>query len=198
MEDDFPPRQRHQFASTIRAHTQRMQRIVDELLDLSRLESGRWMPDLREVDVRAIANDTLAAVKASADAKGLELHVAVTEPAEMITADGTALRQVFANLVENAVRHTQRGSVTVFAQRETGGVRVGVKDTGPGIAIEHLPRIFERLYRVDAARARHDGGTGLGLAIVKHMVETHGGRVYAMSEIGKGTTISAFFPDQPT
>jgi len=196
MEDDFPSQQRHQFASTIRTHTQRMQRIVDELLDLSRLESGRWMPDLREVDVRAIANDTLAAVQASADAKGLDLRVEVAESAEMMTADGTALRQVFANLVENAVRHTQRGSITVFAERETGGVRVGVKDTGPGIAVEHLPRIFERFYRVDAARARHDGGTGLGLAIVKHMVETHGGRVHAKSEIGKGTTISAFFPDQ--
>ena len=87
--------------------------------------------------------------------------------------------------------------MTVFARRGGAGVVVGVRDTGSGIPAEHLPRIFERFYRADAARSREEGGTGLGLAIVRHMVESHGGRVWAESEVGRGTTISAEFPDPP-
>ena len=112
------------------------------------------------------------------------------------TADPTALRQILQNLVENAVRYTPTGSVTVFADRKDGGTVVGVRDTGIGIPREHLPRIFERFYRVDAGRSREVGGTGLGLAIVKHLAEAHGGSVRATSTLGSGTEIAVFFPDQ--
>ncbi|MEJ7760719.1 MAG: ATP-binding protein [Gemmatimonadaceae bacterium] len=196
-DDDLPLERRRQFAKTIYTHTERMQRIVDDLLDLSRLESGRWTPSVSEQDVAAVAADALSSVQASADAKGLNLQVEVSAPASSLIADITALRQVLANLLENAVRHTSFGHVTVFADREIGGVWIGVRDSGPGIGAEHLPRIFERFYRVDAGRTRDSGGTGLGLAIVKHLVETHGGRVRAESAIGHGTTIAAFFPDRP-
>jgi signal transduction histidine kinase len=112
-----------------------------------------------------------------------------------VFADPVALRQILANLVDNAVRHTPSGRITVFARPEAGGgVLVGVTDTGRGIPAEHLPRVFERFYRADAARSRQDGGTGLGLAIVKHMVEGHGGRVFAESTVGTGTTVGAWFP----
>jgi two-component system, OmpR family, phosphate regulon sensor histidine kinase PhoR len=103
---------------------------------------------------------------------------------------------VLCNLVENSVRYTPSGTVTVSAERADKGVWLHVRDTGVGIAPEHLSRIFERFYRVDASRSRNQGGTGLGLAIVKHLVEAHGGRVRAQSEPGFGTTVSAFFPDQ--
>jgi len=196
-DDDPPETTRRQFASTIRAHTQRMQRIVDDLLDLSRLESGRWLPDAAPVDVRSAANEVLASVKQVADEKGLTLEISVDDSATTIVADRTALRQILSNLVENAVRHTISGTVTVFAERDGTGVWVGVSDTGPGIGAEHLPRIFERFYRVDVGRSRDSGGTGLGLAIVKHLVEAHGGRVNATSELGKGTRIAALFPDRP-
>src|SRR5262249_15290778 len=102
------------------------------------------------------------------------------------------------NLVENAVRYTPAGGeVVVFSKDDAagGGVWIGVRDSGAGIAPEHLPRIFERFYRVDAARNRAEGGTGLGLATVPHLVEAHGGRVVAESEPGKGTTISLLFPN---
>ncbi len=104
------------------------------------------------------------------------------------------MRQVLSNLVDNALRHTPSGSVTISARHEGDGVLLCVRDTGVGIGAEHLPRIFERFYRADAARSRHEGGTGLGLAIVKHMVEAHGGRVRAESSAGGGTTVSVFFP----
>ena len=110
--------------------------------------------------------------------------------------DATALRQVLGNLVDNAVRHTVQGRVVLFSRRHERGVIVGVRDTGIGIAPEHLPRIFERFYRVDPGRSREQGGTGLGLAIVKHLVEAHGGRVRAESELGRGTEITALFPDR--
>jgi signal transduction histidine kinase len=174
-----------------------MQRIVDDLLDLSRLESGRWLPEAVSVDVRSAAEEVLAGVKRIADQKGLSLATLVDESAGKMVADRTAVRQVLSNLVENAVRHTASGSVTVFAKRDGDGVWIGVNDTGPGIPPEHLSRIFERFYRVDVGRDRDSGGTGLGLAIVKHLVEAHGGRVRARSDPGSGTRIAAFFPDTP-
>lgn len=130
------------------------------------------------------------------------LNVRVAEDAPTVYADPTALRQVVTNLVENAVRHTATGTVTVVTARNGGGaggggVWVSVRDTGVGIAPEHLPRIFERFYRVDRARSRDAGGTGLGLAIVRHLVEAHGGHVQAESQIGRGTTVAGFFPDAP-
>ena len=119
----------------------------------------------------------------------------VDPAAPTVRADPVAVRQVLGNLVENAVRYTPGGgTVTIFSRAEDGGVRLGVRNTGTGIPSDHLPRIFERFYRVDPARSRAAGGTGLGLAIVKHLVEAHGGRVYAESAAGQGTTVRAFFP----
>jgi signal transduction histidine kinase len=112
-----------------------------------------------------------------------------------VYADPTAVRQIVQNLVENSVRYTQSGNVTVFSRRENAGTLVGVRDTGIGIPREHLPRIFERFYRVDAGRSRAVGGTGLGLAIVKHLAEAHGGSVRATSAVGSGTEVAVFFPD---
>jgi two-component system phosphate regulon sensor histidine kinase PhoR len=183
--EDVPFGSRRQFAERILAHTRRMQRIVDDLLDLSRIESGGWVPNPTAVELKEVAADVIATARESATAKGVSLTAE-------IAAD--AARQVLANLVDNAVRHTPTGSVVVFSQRHERGVMVGVRDTGIGIAAEHLPRIFERFYRVDPGRSREQGGTGLGLAIVKHLVEAHGGRVSAESVVGRGTTITARFP----
>ena len=192
--DDPPPEMRRQFVSSILAHTRRMQRIVDDLLDLSRIESGGWVPAPVWVDVADVAAEAMAACRPSADEKGLALMVAPADGARRVWADPTALRQVLSNLVSNAVRHTAAGHVTVFSQPERGGVWIGVRDTGGGIPAEHLGRIFERFYRVDAGRSREAGGTGLGLAIVRHLVEAHRGRVTAESTVGSGTTIRCWFP----
>ena len=195
-DNDVTPEDRRRFASIILSNTQRLQRIVDELLDLSRIESGGWVPKPVPVDIREIATDTIAASQEAAQAKGLFLTTEIDPDARIVYADRTALRQVIGNLVDNAIQHTVTGGVTILATEDTEhtGTSVRVRDTGVGIAPESLPRIFERFYRVDTGRARNNGGTGLGLAIVKHLVEAHGGHVSAASEPGKGTTVSAFFP----
>jgi len=195
LDDSLPNEQRRQFTQTVLANTQRMQRLVDDLLDLSRIESGGWKPKPVQTDVRAVASEALAAVEQQQPEKHLDLRLEIGTGATHVWADPTALRQVLANLVDNAVRHTNQGTVTVYSQRAPGGVAVGVRDTGIGIPTEHLPRIFERFYRVDAGRSRAEGGTGLGLAIVKHLVEGHRGRVRAESTVGRGTNIWAEFPE---
>jgi signal transduction histidine kinase len=196
-DDDLPAAQRQHFVRTIRSNTARMQRIVDDLLDLSRIESGGWRPNPTVVDARALAAEALAPCQDAAREKGVALVSVIGADADSVSADPTAARQVLANLVQNAVRHTSSGAVTVFTERADGGVWLGVRDTGGGIAAEHLPRIFERFYRADAARSRAEGGTGLGLAIVRHLAEAHGGRVRAESTLGRGTTVAAYFPDAP-
>jgi len=195
LDADLSPPQRRQFVGTIQSNVVRMQRIVDDLLDLARYESGGWVPNPLEVDLRIAAADALALVQVEAERRKLTLRTDIASGAEHVSADGTALRQILQNLVENAVRYTQAGSVTVFARRAEDGVMLGVRDTGVGIPPEHLPRIFERFYRVDAGRSREVGGTGLGLAIVKHLVEAHGGSVRATSTIGAGTEVAVVLPD---
>jgi two-component system phosphate regulon sensor histidine kinase PhoR len=193
--DDVPTTERRQFAQAIRANAHRMQRLVDDLLDLSRIESGGWRPNPTTVDVRATATEVLAVYQEASSQKGVSLSVSVDPTTPAVYADPTAIRQVLSNLVDNAVRHTNPGgTVTVFTRPDSRGVWVGVRDTGAGIAPEHLPRIFERFYRADTARSREGGGTGLGLAIVRHLVEAHRGRVRAESAVGRGTAVSAFFP----
>ena len=198
LDPDLSATMRRQFAETIRAHAQRMQRIVDDLLDLSRIESGGWIPNPGDLDLATLALDATAVAAASADGRGVTLAFEIAEGATRVWADATAMRQVLSNLADNAVRHTASGRITVFAVPQDGGVEVGVRDTGVGIPAEHLPRIFERVYRVDPGRSREQGGTGLGLAIVRHLVEAHGGRVSAESVLGQGTTIQCWFPPPPT
>ena len=187
--------ERQRFLATIEANTRRMQRIVDDLLDLSRYESGSWRPNVVTNDLTGVVTDVFTSVQRAADANGLALRFDAPQGARRVDADPTALRQVLSNLVENAVRYTTSGAVVVRAQAiGDRGTTISVTDTGSGIPSEHLPRIFERFYRVDAGRARGEGGTGLGLAIVRHLVEAHGGSVHAESAVGRGTTITVHFP----
>jgi two-component system phosphate regulon sensor histidine kinase PhoR len=194
-EPDVPAAQRETFAHTILTNVRRMQRIVDDLLDLSRIESGGWVPAPVRVDVAAIAAEALSSFRKTATEKGVDLALAVGPDATSLYADPTAARQIIVNLVENAIRYTPRdGRVSVFTERDGDGVWIGVRDTGVGIASDQVARIFERFYRVDPARSREAGGTGLGLSIVRHLAEAHGGRVRAESAVGRGTTIAALFP----
>jgi two-component system, OmpR family, phosphate regulon sensor histidine kinase PhoR len=187
--------QTRRFAETILASAQRMQQLVDDLLDLSRIESGGWRPAREVVALDQAARDAWAPYAERATAGRVAFDVTVAAGAHAISADPGALRQVLANLYDNALRHTPAGGrIRVSATRDRDSVNIAVQDSGAGISSEHLPRVFERFYRVDAGRARDHGGTGLGLAIVKHLVEAHGGRVEAESRLGHGTTVVIRLP----
>jgi two-component system phosphate regulon sensor histidine kinase PhoR len=184
------------FAHTILNNARRMQELVDDLLDLSRIESRRWQPTRARVDVAGVVGEAWDEFLDRARARRIKITLAAGG-APHVTADPDALRQIFTNLFDNALRHTPPGGrITVTAEAGPGGVTIAVADTGSGIASEHLPRIFERFYRADPGRSREEGGTGLGLAIVKHLMEAHGGRVEARSTLGEGTTILLFFPGE--
>ena len=194
-EEGVPPEKRRQFSEMILSNTHRMQRIVDDLLDLSRIESGGWVPKPVLLPADSVIQEAMDAIRSAADAKAVALKIQIDPSARDVFADRTALSQILFNLLENAVRYTARGVVTIATSRAKTGVTISVTDTGSGISSEHLPRIFERFYRADSGRARESGGTGLGLAIVRHLVEAHGGNVAARSATGAGTTITLFFPD---
>ena len=195
LSDRPDPETVHLFLTRIATNARRMQHLVDDLLDLSRIEAGRWQPAVRPVDPAELAREVWTGLQ---DRNGRPIpRFEVRVPGGLrVQADADALRQVLTNLLDNALRYTDAdGLITVSGRPEAGGVRLDVSDTGTGIPRDHLPRIFERFYRADPSRSREEGGTGLGLSIVRHLVEGHGGRVSADSVLGQGTTISCWFPD---
>lgn len=181
----------HHFAEVVHANAERLQRIVDDLLDLTRIESGAWPIHPAPVALAPLAEEAWGAQSPPVGDPLPTLRVRIEPGAERVHADPDAVRVIFSNLLSNSIRYTPPdGSVTVSARPAAAGrVAVEVTDTGAGVDASHLPRLFERFYRADPARSRAQGGTGLGLAIVKHLVEAHGGRVEAESEVGRGTTI---------
>jgi two-component system phosphate regulon sensor histidine kinase PhoR len=198
LDEELPAPLRRQFAETVRVNADRLQRIVDDLLDLSRIESGGWRVEPRPISVVEMAREVWEPFAERAAAAGVEFTTEAAGGAETVYADPSAMRQILINLCSNALRYTGRGGrIAVRARRDDGGACVEVADTGSGIPAASLPRIFERFYRVDAARTRAEGGTGLGLAIVRHLVERHGGRVEAQSELGRGTTVRFTLPAVP-
>lgn len=196
--DDLPVEMQRQFLDVIHKNTARLQGIVDDLLDLSRLESGGWRPEMQVLDPLRFAEEVWSTYSERAARKHVEFSASGRDAS--VLADPGGLRQVLTNLYDNALRYTPgggritvriagAGAPTNGATRDAGCVVIEVQDTGSGIPSDALPRIFERFYRVDPARSRAEGGTGLGLSIVKHMMERMGGGVAAESELGKGTTI---------
>ena len=184
-----------EFLKIILSNAHRMQRLVDDLLDLSRIESGRWQPRAETVDVALAAREVWATLAERAAARDTRFELRVEPSGATIEADPDAVRQVLTNLIDNSLRYVgTSGLVTVVSRAHEGGVELSVRDNGVGITSEHLPRIFERFYRADMSRSREEGGTGLGLSIVKHLVEAHGGRVSAESELGVGTVIRVWLP----
>jgi two-component system phosphate regulon sensor histidine kinase PhoR len=189
---DDPEGARH-FIELIMRNAERLQHLVDDMLELSRIESREMALQLEVVGLEAVAERSVAQHLPLAQQKGIALAHEPGMPS--VRADRRALEQVLGNLLDNALKYCPAGAVVrVSAAAENGRVRVSVVDNGPGIAPPHLERIFERFYRVDAGRSRELGGTGLGLAIVKHLVETMGGTVAVESRVGAGSTFSFTLP----
>jgi signal transduction histidine kinase len=180
------------------AQSERLGRLVDQLLDLSRLESGDVPLERERVELAPLVEQVLSEIEVARPEHDVRLDDEIAVDLPPVFADRERVHQVLFNLLDNAVRFTPAGGqVTVTATRHDGTVDVTVADTGPGIAPEHLPRVFERFYRVDSARSRDDGGTGIGLAIARSVVEAHGGRIWALSEPGRGSTFTFELPVAP-
>jgi two-component system phosphate regulon sensor histidine kinase PhoR len=191
---DDPPAARR-FTEQLEREAVRMSRIVADLLDLSRLESGSEMDD--QVRLDTVAADEVERMEDTAGLRGVSISVEAA-PVPAVRGSSRDLSLMVRNLIDNAVRYTSEGgSVDVSVRADAGRVVVRVADTGIGIPQRELPRIFERFYRVDRARSRETGGTGLGLSIVRHVTENHGGEVTVESELGRGTVFEVRLPTEP-
>ena len=186
--DDQENNQR--FLGVIRKNAQRMHHLIDDILELSFIESGGITLNLKSVNLHSLTEEVFTNL--SSKAKEFRIKLKNEIPKEtFIFADAVRLEQMLTNLVDNAVKfNTKAGIVTVGFAREDEKDIISVADTGEGISAEHLQRIFERFYRTDRARSREIGGTGLGLAIVKHLARLHGGEVSVNSVLGKGSTFA--------
>jgi len=193
------PATAQRFLGKIRAHADRMALLVADLLELSRLESGERPPRWEPVVSTALVEEVVASFAEAARRKDLALVPAGGDACEVVS-DPERLRGILENLVENAVKYTPAGGRVEVSSGAgpDGGVLFTVSDDGPGIAAEHLPRIFERFYRVDKARSRDQGGTGLGLSIVKHLAEGMRASVAVESEPGRGTRFTVTVPSRPS
>jgi signal transduction histidine kinase len=175
--------------------TERLSRLIDQLLELSRLESGELPLRREEIELAPLVSQVLSEIEVARSDRGVEVASDVPDDLPPIEVDRERVHQVLFNLLDNAVRFTPNGgSVRVSAERHNGSVEVRVADTGVGISAEHLPRLFERFYRADPARSRGDGGTGIGLAIARSVVEAHGGHITARSEPGSGSVFAFDLP----
>jgi two-component system, OmpR family, phosphate regulon sensor histidine kinase PhoR len=177
---------RARFVETIRVQAARLETLVQDLLDLADLERPDSPLDLKDWDVGQITREMGATFEDLARRAGLKLEV-TARAGIRARVDRTKIELALRNLFDNAIKYTEAGAIHVHVEETSAGVRVGVTDTGRGIAPEHLPRVFERFYRVDRGRSRSLGGSGLGLSIVKHAVLLHDGKVGVESTPGSGS-----------
>lgn len=183
-------RRRMEFLRTIEDCSDRMTRIVGDLLDLSAISSGRYVPRMRPVSLRKAVDQLIGGLTRSADERGVRLLSFVPRSVR-VRADSDGLRHMLHNLLENGIRYNRKGGwVKVGALQRRSKIELSVSDSGIGIPPRHLANVFERFYRVDKARSRKLGGTGLGLSIVKHIAEAHGEKVWVESRPRKGSTFT--------
>jgi two-component system phosphate regulon sensor histidine kinase PhoR len=184
-----------EFVRKIEKHSENLTTLIDDLLEISQLEAKRGLGEFVPVSVARVVGRTLETLAAKAKKKRIELTVDCGDKELTATGVEDHLYRAVLNLVDNALNYTDSGGkVTVACGRSDQGVEISVSDTGIGIAKDHLPRLFERFYRVDKARSRDLGGTGLGLAIVKHVMNIHNGSVSVESQEGKGSKFTLIFP----
>lgn len=189
---DDPPAARR-FIDQIQIEVDALTQMVTELLELSRIESGRLSLDLKPVTVCDLLDSASKRMQLQAERAGLSLRVACGDDLPQVKIDFQRLEQVLVNLIHNAVKFTRAGGeIVVLAEAVNGFVQFAVRDNGPGIPADEVPRIFERFYRVD--KSRTGSGTGLGLSIAKHIVEAHGGKIWVESVEGQGSTFYFSIP----
>jgi two-component system phosphate regulon sensor histidine kinase PhoR len=193
--DEIDTDTRERFLSVVHDEARRMQRIVEDLISLSRIEAEKFNAPTEAVAIEPLIDHTLDGARRMAEERGSELVRNIRSDLPDVAADRSQLLQLLDNLVTNALRYGEPGTpVIISAQAEGPMVHFAIRDQGEGIAPEHIARVTERFYRVDTSRSRSLGGTGLGLSIVKHIVERHRGRLSIESELGRGTTVHVLLP----
>ena len=194
MDDGEPGRQDQTFVEIIHRHAARMERLVNELLRLARLDAGQEIPEFAGCDVESLVESVVADLEPLASAKEQQLQLNIAPDACSLVVDPAKLHDILRNLIENAINYTPaQGVIEIDADVVDGNYRLRVRDNGPGIPPEDLGRVFERFYRVDKSRAR-PGGTGLGLSIVKHLAHVLGGEVTAVNRAGGGAEFTVTLP----
>jgi two-component system, OmpR family, phosphate regulon sensor histidine kinase PhoR len=189
------PNARERFLAIMHAQARRMTRLIDDLLSLSRIELKEHVRPDGEVELLGVLRQVIDMMQTLARDRGVEIQTAMTAEPVYVRGDRDELIRVFENLVENALKYAASGKrVDLTVTPDNSEVAIAVRDYGPGIAPEHLPRLTERFYRVDAVHSRSEGGTGLGLALVKHILSHHGGRLSIASAPGAGATFIAHLP----
>jgi two-component system phosphate regulon sensor histidine kinase PhoR len=185
-----------QFVQVINRHADRLTKIVEDLLTLSKIESREFSLKPEGLSISELINSTLDVVKEEADKKGMSISWSESIPSLFMVGDRKGLEQVLINLLDNAIKYGREGGNIKISvcENPNAEIQISVEDDGIGIPKEDLPRIFERFYRVDKGRSKELGGTGLGLSIVKHIIQAHGGNVWAESQIGKGSTFYLTLP----
>lgn len=199
LEDELPDETRRRFLQIVKDEADRLEALIGDLLDLSRLESDTGPLARQDVNVAELVADVVQRLRPQADKKGIVPEIRIPPDLPPVPASRDMLGQALMNLLDNAIKYTPAGGhVWVEARRvATDFVEISVADDGPGIPSEHLPRIFERFYRVDKARSRAEGGTGLGLSIVRHIVQRHQGSIRVESRLGKGSRFIITLPLHP-
>lgn len=189
----------HSFVEIIKKHADRLTQIVEDLLMLSKLESMEFQIDLEPLCLSEILQEVIEWVGGAAQKKKVSIVHPPLPKDLWVRADRKYLEQILTNLLDNAIKYNREGGEVRIEVTSKGGkeVQVSIHDNGIGIPLEDLPRIFERFYRVDKGRSKELGGTGLGLSIVKHLVQAHGGRVWAESQLGRGSTFHFTLPNHP-
>jgi two-component system phosphate regulon sensor histidine kinase PhoR len=188
-----------QFVQVIKRHTDRLTKIVEDLLMLSKIESKEFQLKIEFISLPDFINDVIDFVKEAAEKKEISISQSKITSSQAVGADRNYLEQIFINLLDNAIKYTHEGGkVTISAiEKDKREIQFSIEDDGMGIPREDIPRIFERFYRVDKGRSQELGGTGLGLSIVKHLVQAHGGRVWVESQLGEGSTFYFTLPIFP-
>lgn len=182
------------YVEIIQRHTNKLIDIVNDLLMLSELEEPQIVLQLENVKIAELIDNVVKLFQSGADAKGIQVQVNADECLKIVSGDLFRLEQMLINLVDNAVKYTDKGKITISLEQKSTEAVIKIQDTGIGIPREHLARIFERFYVVDRSRSRRRGGTGLGLSIVKHIVLLHHGRIEIDSHPGEGTTVTVALP----
>jgi len=189
------PARRREYYAVLTRESERLSRLIDNVLDFSRIESGRQRYDITVGSVEPIIHEVLESFRHPLDQQGFTLDVSIAPDLPDLAMDGDAIKQALANLLDNAMKYSaERRHVTVAARREGDGVVVEVADRGIGIPVAERERIFEKFYRIGRSETQGRRGSGVGLALVKHIVEAHGGRVTVEGEPGGGSRFSVFLP----